>query len=216
MEHGENHIMIIDEDGNEELCEILFTFESEEFGKAYQCIMPTDNENELVKFVMESQDTSGGDGDEFYELVIKKIVEDTPWRENSTRVILLISDATPHPVGYTYEDIVVNNRIDWKEEAKKAASMKIKIDTVTITNEPWYRELSEMTNGMSVPFESGYKTGRLLEAAAFSRGSVEARKKFDKMSEECDDEEMKQDRLRIIEHLDKRCEELLVELSKNG
>jgi len=30
------------------------------------------------------------------------------------------------------------------------------------------------------------------------------------------DEEMKQDRLRIIEHLDKRCEELLVELSKNG
>ena len=165
---------------------------AQEFGKAYQCIMPTDNENELVKFVMESQDTSGGDGDEFYELVIKKIVEETPWRENSTRVILLISDAAPHPVGYTYEDIVVNNRIDWREEAKKAASMKIKIDTVTITNHPWYKELSEMTNGMSVPFESGYKTGRLLEAAAFSRGSVKARKKFDQLSEECDDEEMKQ------------------------
>jgi hypothetical protein len=165
---------------------------AQEFGKAYQCIMPTDNENELVKFVMESQDTSGGDGDEFYELVIKKIVEETPWRENSTRVILLISDAAPHPVGYTYEDIVVNNRIDWREEAKKAASMKIKIDTVTITDEPWYRELSKMTNGMSVPFESGYKTARLVEAAALSRGSMKARKKFDKMSEECDDEEMKQ------------------------
>jgi len=163
---------------------------AQEFGKAYQCIMPTDNENELVKFVMESQDTSGGDGDEFYELVIKKIVEETPWRENSTRVILLISDAAPHPVGYTYEDIVVNNRIDWREEAKKAASMKIKIDTVTITNHPWYKELSEMTNGMSVPFESGYKTGRLLEAAAFSRGSMGARAKFDKMLDECEDEEM--------------------------
>ncbi len=163
---------------------------AQEFGKAYQCIMPTDNENELVKFVMESQDTSGGDGDEFYELVIKKIVEETPWRENSTRVILLISDAAPHPVGYTYENIVVNNRIDWREEAKKAASLKIKIDTVTITDEPWYRELSKMTNGMSVPFESGYKTARLVEAAALSRGSMKARKKFDKMSEECDDEEM--------------------------
>lgn len=163
---------------------------AQEFGKAYQCIMPTDNENELVKFVMESQDTSGGDGDEFYELVIKKIVEETPWRENSTRAILLISDAAPHPVGYTYGDIVVNNRIDWREEAKKAASMKIKIDTVTITDEPWYRELSKMTNGMSVPFESGYKTARLVEAAALSRGSMKARKKFDKMSEECDDEEM--------------------------
>ena len=47
---------------------------AQEFGKAYQCIMPTDNENELVRFIKESQDTSGGDGDEFYELVIKKIV----------------------------------------------------------------------------------------------------------------------------------------------
>ena len=30
------------------------------------------------------------------------------------------------------------------------------------------------------------------------------------------DAEMKEDRLRIIDHLDKRCEELLMELSKNG
>ena len=33
-------------------------------------------------------DTSGGDGPEFYELVIKKIVEETEWREGSTRSIL--------------------------------------------------------------------------------------------------------------------------------
>ena len=163
----------------------------QEFGKAYQCIMPTNNENELVKFVMESQDTSGGDGDEFYELVIKKIVEETPWRENSTRVILLISDAAPHPVGYTYGDIVVNNRIDWREEAQKAASMGIKIDTVTITDEPWYKELSQMTDGMSVPFESGYKTARLVEAATWSRGSKADRLKFDRLMEECNDKEMK-------------------------
>ena len=163
---------------------------AQELGKAYQSIMPTNDENELVRFVMESQDTHGGDSDEFYELVIKKIVEETPWREDSTRVILLISDAAPHPVGYTYQNYVVNNQIDWREEAMKAASMKIKIDTVTITNHPWYKELSEMTNGMSVPFESGYKTGRLLEAAAFSRGSMRARAKFDKMLDECEDVEM--------------------------
>ena len=52
-----------------------------EFGDAYQCLMPTANENDIIKFVRETKDTSGGDGDEFYELVIKKIVEETPWRE---------------------------------------------------------------------------------------------------------------------------------------
>ena len=29
MEHGEKQITVIDENGNEQLCEVLFTFESE-------------------------------------------------------------------------------------------------------------------------------------------------------------------------------------------
>lgn len=161
-----------------------------EFGKAYQCLMPTANENDIIKFVRETQDTSGGDGDEFYELVIKKIVEETPWREDATKAILLISDANPHPLGYTYEDYVVGNQIDWRKEAEKAARKKIKIDTVTITDALWYKELSKMTNGISVPFESGYKTARLVEAAAMSRGSMASRIKFDMMAGECADEEM--------------------------
>lgn len=161
-----------------------------EFGNAYQCLMPTANENDIIKFVRETKDTSGGDGDEFYELVIKKIVEETPWRDDATKAILLISDANPHPLGYTYEDYVVGNQIDWRKEAEKAARKKIKIDTVTITDEPWYKELSKMTNGISVPFESGYKTARLVEAATMSRGSMASRMKFDRMAESCDDEEM--------------------------
>jgi len=43
-----------------------------------------------------AQNTSGGDGDEFYELVIKKIVEEMDWREGSTKAVLLIADANPH------------------------------------------------------------------------------------------------------------------------
>lgn len=164
---------------------------ADEFGKAYQCIMPTADENGLVKFIRDSRDTSGGDGDEFYELVLKKIVEETPWREGSTRSILLIADAEPHPLGYSYEDIVENNSIDWRDVARKAASMKIKIDTVTITDAPWYKTLSAMTNGVSVPFSSGYKTSRLVEASVMSRGSALQREKWDRMYEECEDEEMK-------------------------
>lgn len=162
---------------------------AQEFGNAYQCLMPTNNENDIIKFVRETKDTSGGDGDEFYELVIKKIVEETPWRENSTRAILLISDAEPHPLGYTYQDYVVGNQIDWRKEANKAADLKIKIDTVTITNSSWYKELSNMTNGISVPFASDHKTARLVEAATMSRGSAKARKIFDEMLCSCSDEE---------------------------
>ena len=32
MNHGDNNITVIDEEGNEQLCEVLFTFDSEEFG----------------------------------------------------------------------------------------------------------------------------------------------------------------------------------------
>ncbi len=162
------------------------------FGKAFQSIAPTNNENELIRFIKESQDTSGGDGDEFYELVLKKIIDETPWREKSTRSILLISDANPHPLGYSYENMVQNNKIDWRQEARKAASKMIKIDTVTITNAPWYKELSALTNGVSVPFETGEKTAMLVTASVLSRGSEKARCRFDSIMKDidCDDAEM--------------------------
>jgi len=166
--------------------------DAQNFGKAYQCIMPTNNENELIKFVKESRDTSGGDGDEFYELVLRKIIDETPWREGSTRSILLIADAYPHPIGYTFEDKVIDNQIDWRDEARRAAAKMIKIDTVTITDAKWYRKLSAMTNGVSVPFRTGYKTRELIEASVYARGSAHAKMKFDMMCESCADEEIRE------------------------
>ena len=142
------------------------------FGNAYQCIPLTDNENDIIKFVEESKDTSGGDGDEFYELVLKKIIEESPWREDSSKAILLIADADPHEIGYTYRDYVVGNQIDWRIEAKKAADMKIKVDTVSICGRSWYKELSAMTNGISVPFKSSGKTGTMIETATTARSAM--------------------------------------------
>ncbi len=142
------------------------------FGDAYQSISFTDNENDIIRFVKESKDTSGGDGDEFYELVLKKIIDESPWREDSSKAILLIADADPHEVGYTYLNYVVRNQIDWRIEAKRAADMKIKIDTVSICGRPWYKELSAMTNGISVPFKSSRKTGTMIETATTARSAM--------------------------------------------
>lgn len=147
------------------------------FGKAYQVLDLTNDENKIIKFINEAQNTSGGDGDEFYELVIKKITEETAWREDSTKAVLLIADAAPHKVGYSYKGIISNAQIDWREEAKKASKLGIKFDTMTI--DPmyveWYKELSAMTNGVSVPFNNSGKTSQVIEAAALSRGGERTR-----------------------------------------
>lgn len=156
------------------------------FGNAYQCIPLTDNENDIIKFVKESKDTSGGDGDEFYELVLKKIIDEQPWREDSSKAILLIADADPHPIGYTYRDYVEGNQIDWRIEAKKAADMMVKVDTVSICGRPWYKELSAMTNGITVPFKSSGKTGAMIETATTARSAMafaESARRSDEESE---------------------------------
>lgn len=144
------------------------------FGNAYQVLGLTNDENEIIKFINEAQNTSGGDGDEFYELVIKKITEETTWREGSTKAVLLIADAAPHEVGYSYRNIVSNAQIDWREEAKKASELGIKFDTMTINPMyvEWYKKLSAMTNGVSVPFKNSGKTSQVIEAAALSRGGT--------------------------------------------
>lgn len=70
--------------------------------------------------------------------------------------------------------------------------MKIKIDTVTITGEQWFKELSAMTNGVSVPFHTGYKTAELLRASVSARGSMKSRAMFDELMGACNDDEMKE------------------------
>lgn len=35
MEQEQRHITIVDDNGNEQLCEVIHTFDSEEFGKSY-------------------------------------------------------------------------------------------------------------------------------------------------------------------------------------
>lgn len=142
-----------------------------QFGNAFQTTQLTNNQKELINFVKTAKDTNGCDSDEFYELVIKKIVEETPWRENSKRVILLIADANPHKVGYVFGG--VTHKIDWKKEARKAAEMAIQIDTINCghSGHEFRKELSEITNGVNIDFQSSGKTTELIIATTYARSS---------------------------------------------
>lgn len=140
------------------------------FGKAYQETKLTDNQNDLIDFVNKAKNTGGGDGDEFYELVIKKITEETPWRDGS-KSVLLIGDCDPHKVGYSFGGMVQNAQIDWKEEARKASKLGIQFDTLRINERvDWYRQLSEITNGICSDFKSANKISEVVKAATYSRG----------------------------------------------
>ena len=140
------------------------------FGNAYQVLPLTNNKDEIINFVKKAKNTGGGDWDEFYELVIHKITNETNWREGVTKAVLLIADADPHPVGYSYLDKVVNSNIDWREEAKKSAALGIKWDTMKIRQGKWMEDLSSLTNGISVPFSKSENTSHLVEAASYARG----------------------------------------------
>ena len=150
------------------------------FGPAYQETTLTDNQNELINFVNGAKNTGGGDGDEFYELVIKKVVEETPWREGSKRAFLLIGDCQPHPVGYTYNGRVTNAQIDWKQEAGKAVGLGVQIDTLSCGHSGgiFYKTLSEMTDGVHLPFSSSEKTQHAIYATTSVRGSKKSRASF--------------------------------------
>lgn len=147
----------------------------DDFGKAYQESNLSDNENYLISFVKNAKNTMGGDGDEFYELVIKKIVEETEWREGK-KAVLLIGDAMPHYIGYTYRGMVRNSQIDWREEIKKAADLNIQIDTLSIQKDskPFYKEVSEVTGGVHLDFKSSNKTSEIIRGVTYARSSMEA------------------------------------------
>jgi len=59
---NENRLTFIDEEGNEILCEILFTFESKEFNKNYVLFYPVAGEEDDIE-VMAASYLPGEEGD---------------------------------------------------------------------------------------------------------------------------------------------------------
>lgn len=147
------------------------------FGNAYQVISLTNNENDLVNFVTNAQNTGGGDADEFYELVIQKIVDETQWREGSNKSVLFIGDCNPHKPGFIYSTSYPVSP-DWRVEAKKAADKGIIFDTLSINGAVFYKNLAELTGGVCLPFKNSAKTSQVLEATALARGGEATRAAF--------------------------------------
>lgn len=137
---------------------------------AYYSLFPTSDKKKIIRFIEKNHETSGGDTDEFYELVIKKINEETPWRKNAKKLVILIADSEPHQVGYkcrSYE-----NNIDWFQQAKTAAEKNIQYDTLSCgVSSLWRRTLSEITGGVHMPFSEVNKVQHIVVASTLARYS---------------------------------------------
>lgn len=144
---------------------------STRFGKAFQQTDLTNNQNDLIDFVNNAQDTYGGDGDEFYELVLQKVIDETRWRDGSKKTLFLVGDATPHSVGYSYAPYVINAQIDWRQELEKYVKKGVSIDTLAIYDNSFYKTLSERTNGVNIPFSNANKMQEIIKGTTYARTS---------------------------------------------
>ena len=76
-DHDHEHITIVDEEGNEELYEILFTFESEDFDKSYVLVYPagTSEGDEVELSAFSYKESEGG-----LEGTLSSIDSDEEWK----------------------------------------------------------------------------------------------------------------------------------------
>lgn len=72
INHFNGQLTVIDSEGNERLCQILFTLESEEFGKKYVIFFPIEQEDnedeELMQLMAASYDEGENGNGELHEI----------------------------------------------------------------------------------------------------------------------------------------------------
>ncbi len=115
--------------------------------KAITSIGFTDDRKLLRDFIKTAPNTGGGDSDEFYEYVLHQATK-FDW-DGETRIMMLIGDALPHSVGYTWGG--QRYTYDWKVEAQNLADMGVKIFGIQALgrnyNSSFYEKISQITGG---------------------------------------------------------------------
>lgn len=82
----------------------------------------------VVDFVKKVGPTYGGDAPECYELALHKASHNMGWGSWSRRLMVMVGDNVPHPVGYSCNGYT--NTIDWKDELGSLAKQQVKVYAV--------------------------------------------------------------------------------------
>lgn len=74
----------------------------------------TTKQTAVVDFIKNAPPTNGGDYDECYEYVLQCVRKNFQWRPDAKKIAIVIGDAQPHDVGYTYGG--VRYVLDWRQQ----------------------------------------------------------------------------------------------------
>ena len=140
----------------------------------------TDNLDEIVKFVKETEATYGGDVDECYELVLNTAHKVLNWRKNAKKAMIVIGDANPHGVDYPDN----KDHLDWKTETTKLADLGISIFAVHAlayyrqSSKEFYEYIANATNGTYLTLDQFNDVTNLLIATSCAQNSMEKLTEF--------------------------------------
>lgn len=133
----------------------------------------TSDLEEIMDFLHNSPNTSGGDADECYELALNK-AQTLSWPESGGSMVM-IGDCDPHPVGYQFENFV--NQLDWQQELKALLAKNVKVFPIQCMNSPstFWGAIAEISNTTLLRMTNLSDTAFNLGAVAYaSTGDVAA------------------------------------------
>lgn len=114
----------------------------------------------IDRFVQAVTMTSGGDGDECYELVLKE-AQGFNWSATSTKALVVIGDAAPHkPNQY--------RKIDWREELQTLSKMGVRCYGVKCgLEQDFYETIASETGGKCVQLAQIQEISQLMLGLAY-------------------------------------------------
>lgn len=145
----------------------------------------TGDEDALHRFITETGNTYGGDSDECYELALNTARTAFSWRSGNEKMLVLIGDCDPHPVGYTCKECPgFVNTLDWKNEAGLLQELGVKIYAVHALAgyrsraKAFYQTLAQTTGGVYLRLDQFSEISDLIIASCYSRFEEETFNRF--------------------------------------
>lgn len=135
---------------------------------------------ELHDFVNSCENTSGGDGPECYELVLRRAHEVLSWTPGSKRSLVIIGDDIPHEPGYRYKEFT--NDINWRDECSKLKDMGVRVYGVAVkadqNAQKFYQEIATRTEGLMITLDKFNLIFDLMMSICYREGGEDLFKAY--------------------------------------
>ncbi|MCK9458650.1 MAG: hypothetical protein M0R80_03340 [Proteobacteria bacterium] len=150
----------------------------------------TNDRAKIFDFIRNAPDTSGGDCDECYELVLHE-ARDLGWTPGVAAAFVMIGDADPHDVNYPQNE----GKLNWRQELAALKEMGVRVFPLQCLNSgsKFWANVAQAadTKLMLLNEFTGGKSARTMEAMAFAAAGSKAYADYEsRTSASCDADEV--------------------------